>query len=234
MKIVDGKVVAENDEEVAALKAQIESEVAGLKSKNSELLGKLKEYDPLKGIDPNEYKTLKEQAAKIEEDRAIKAGEFDSVKKQIIDAHSKEKAAWDAERSTLKNAVTENVLKAQITDAITKADGSSLLLSHHVASKTKLDENYRPVVVDDSGNMRVKADGTPLAISDLIAEMKADVANFGGAFKSPAAGGAGSSSSAAGSGSVFANMNNTQLAMAMNNPLTKSAAEAFIKSKQAG
>ncbi len=69
MKIVDGKAVAETPEEEAALKALAEDHAAGLKNKNSELLGKLKELDKLKDIDPDEYKKLKTQAEKTEEEQ---------------------------------------------------------------------------------------------------------------------------------------------------------------------
>lgn len=191
MKLVDGKLVAEGDEETAALRAMVDGEVAGLKGKNSELLSKLSQFKQFDGIDPEKYRSMESAATKLEEERLLKAGEFDNLKKQLLDAHGKEKAALEAKIESLNKSVTENVLKAQITDAIAKADGSTLLLSPHVASRTKLDENYHPVVVDESGNVRVKADGTPMAIADLIAEMKTDVANYGGAFKASGANGSG-------------------------------------------
>ena len=195
MQIIDGKAVYTDATEEAAFKTLLDEGTSGLKGKNSELLGKLSQFKQFEGIDPEKYRTMEAQAAKIEEDRLLKAGEFDNVKKQIIEAHGKEKAALEAKIETLNKSVTENVLKAQITDAIAKADGSTLLLSPHVASRTKLDDNYHPVVVDDSGNVRVKADGTPMAIADLIAEMKIDVANFGGAFKASGANGSGQQAS---------------------------------------
>lgn len=192
MKIVDGKAVAETPEEEAALRATVETEVSGLKAKRDELLGKLKEFDPLKGIDPNEYKTLKEQAAKAEEERALKAGEFDSVKKQLVEAHAKEKAAWDTEKATLRQSLENNVLIASATQAIAAEKGSALLLMPHVRSRTKLDDAGNPVVVDDTGNVRIDAQGKPMSINALIAEMKADVATFGRAFDGSGIGGAGS------------------------------------------
>lgn len=191
MKVENGQAVFDSPEEEAAFKTLADAQVAGLKTKNSELLGKISQFKQFEGIDPAEYKTLKEQAAQAEEARALKAGEFDNLKKQLLDAHGKEKATLEAKIETLNKSVTENVLKAQITDAIAKADGSTLLLSPHVGRFTKLDENYRPVVTDESGNVRVKADGTPMAIADLIAEMKTDVANYGGAFKASGANGSG-------------------------------------------
>ena len=227
MKLVDGILVPEGDDEAAALKAAVNSEVAGLKAKNSELLGEITKLKPLKDIDVNEYKTLKEKAEQAEQERLLKAGEFDNLKKQLLDAHGKEKAALEAKIEALNKSVTENVLKAQITDAIAKADGSTLLLSPHVASRTKLDENYRPVVTDESGNVRVKADGTPMAIADLIAEMKTDVANYGGAFKASGANGSGQQQSNSTGGSDLSKLSLTELAQRQNEPAVKAYIETL-------
>lgn len=195
MKIVDGKAVAETPEEEAALKALAEDHAAGLKAKNSELLGKLKELDPLKSIDPEKYKALEAQAAKIEEERAMKAGEFESLKKQLLEAHAKEKQALESKIATLGKSLEENVLIATATQAIAAEKGVPTLLMPHVRSRTKLDDNGNPVVIDESGNVRVAADGKPLTITALIAEMKSDVNTFGRAFEASGATGAGSQSS---------------------------------------
>jgi len=191
MKVVDGKVVAETPEEEAALKGLVDAEVSGLKSKRDELLGKLKALDAHKDIDPAEYKTLKEQAAKAEEDRAMKAGEFENLKKQLIEAHAKEKKALEDKIATLSKSLEENVLIATATQAIAAEKGSTFLLMPHVKSRTKLDESGNPVVVDESGNVRIGSDGKPLGIAALIAEMKADVQTFGRAFEASGANGSG-------------------------------------------
>lgn len=209
MKIVDGKVVAETPEEEAALKGLVEEQVTGLKAKNTELLGKLKELDPLKGIDPNEYKILKEQQAKLEEDRLKAAGDFENLKKQLLDAHGKEKAALEAKIATLSKSLEENVLIATATQAIAAEKGVPTLLMPHVRSRTKLDDNGQPVVIDDSGNVRVGADGKPLSIAALVAEMKADVNTFGRAFEGSGASGAGSGGSS-GAGGQQKTMTRTQ------------------------
>lgn len=195
MKIVDGKAVAETPEEEAALKALAEDHAAGLKNKNSELLGKLKELDKLKDIDPDEYKKLKTQAEKAEEERAMKAGEFENLKKQLIEAHTKEKQALEAKLATLHKSLEENVLIATATQAIAAEKGVAALLMPHVRSRTKLDENGQAVVIDESGNVRVDAQGKPLPITALIAEMKSDVQTFGRAFEPSGASGSGSQGS---------------------------------------
>lgn len=212
MKIVDGKVVAETPEEEAALKGLVETEVSGLKAKRDELLGKLKALDAHKDIDPDEYKRLKEQATKAEEDRALKAGEFDNLKKQLIEAHTKEKQALEAKLTALHKSLEENVLIATATQAIAAEKGVPALLMPHVRSRTKLDDNGQPVVIDESGNVRVAADGKPLTITALIAEMKSDVNTFGRAFEPSGASGAGSQggSGAGGSGKQYEGMSPTE------------------------
>lgn len=211
MKIVDGKAVAETPEEEAALKALAEDHAAGLKNKNSELLGKLKELDKLKDIDPEEYRKLKTQAEKAEEERAMKAGEFENLKKQLIEAHTKEKQALEAKLATLHKSLEENVLIATATQAIAAEKGVAALLMPHVRSRTKLDENGQAVVIDESGNVRVAADGKPLPITALIAEMKADVQTFGRAFEPSGASGSGSQgSNANGTASKYEGMSPTE------------------------
>lgn len=195
MKIENGNVIPETDEEKAALSAFVDKEKSGLIAKRDELLGKLKELDKLKDIDPDEYRKLKTQAEKAEEERAMKAGEFENLKKQLIEAHQKEKQALEAKLATLHKSLEENVLIATATQAIAAEKGVAALLMPHVRSRTKLDDNGQAVVIDESGNVRVDAQGKPLPITALIAEMKADVNTFGRAFEASGASGAGSQGS---------------------------------------
>jgi hypothetical protein len=195
MKIENGNVIPETDEEKAALSAFVDKEKSGLIAKRDELLGKLKELDKLKDIDPDEYRKLKTQAEKTEEERAMKAGEFENLKKQLIEAHAKEKQAYEAKLATLHKSLEENVLIATATQAIAAEKGVAALLMPHVRSRTKLDDNGQAVVIDESGNVRVDAQGKPLPITALIAEMKSDVQTFGRAFEPSGASGAGSQSS---------------------------------------
>ena len=211
MKIENGNVIPETDEEKAALSAFVDKEKSGLIAKRDELLGKLKELDKLKDIDPDEYRKLKTQAEKTEEERAMKAGEFENLKKQLIEAHQKEKQALEAKLATLHKSLEENVLIATATQAIAAEKGVAALLMPHVRSRTKLDDNGQAVVIDESGNVRVDAQGKPLPITALIAEMKSDVQTFGRAFEPSGASGSGSQgSNAAGSTNKYEGMSPTE------------------------
>ena len=235
MKIVDGKVVAETDEEKAALGATLEADVSGLKSKNTELLGKLKELKKLEGVDPDEYQTLKQQAAAADAEKLKNAGNWEAREKQLLDAHKKELDLRDGKISILGKSLEENVLIATASQAISAEKGSVKLLMPHVRSQTRLDDNGNPVVVDDAGNVRIDSAGKPLTISALIAEMKADVSSFGQAFGPSGNSGSGSQgSNGGGGGSDYAKMTLTELTQAANNPMTATAASQFIQQKYGG
>ena len=210
MKVENGKPVFENDDEKAAFETLLNAETAGLKANRDALLEEAKKLKPLKDIDPAEYRTLKEQAAKAEEERAIKAGEFDNLKKQLLDAHNKEKAALEAKIAQLGKSLEENVLIATATQAIAAEKGSALLLMPHVRSRTKLDDNGNPVVVDETGNVRVGSDGKPLTIAQLVTEMKTDVSTFGRAFDASGQSGSGSQQSNGTGGTTIKTMTRTE------------------------
>ena len=204
MKIVDGKVVAETEEEKTALGATLEADATGLKSKNAELIGKLKELKKLEGIDADEYRTLKEQAAATEADRMKKSGEFDSLKTQLVTAHQKELETRTLRETSMKSALEQHLVDAEATRCIADAKGVPLLLLPHVKNRVRVEEEagkYVTKVIDPAtGAPRVKPDGSFLSITDLVAEMKADVATFGRAFEPSGSSGAGSQGSSGGSG----------------------------------
>ena len=202
MKIVDGKVVAETEEEKLALGATLEADVTGLKSKNAELIGKLKELKKLEGVDPDEYRTLKEQAAATEADRLKKSGEFDTLKQQLVTTHQKELEARTLRETGLKSALEQHLIDAEATRSIADAKGVPLLLLPHVKSRVRVEEEggkYVTKVIDlATGSPRVKSDGTFFGITDLVAEMKADVATFGRAFGPSGTSGSGSTGGSGG------------------------------------
>jgi len=201
MKIVDGKVVPETEEEKAALGATLEADVSGLKTKNAELLGKLKELKKLEGVDPDEYQTLKQQAAALEAERLKKSGEFDTLKTQLLTAHQKEIEARNQRETLLKSTLEQHLIDAEATRSIADAKGVPLLLLPHVKSRVRVEEDngkYVTKVLDTAGNYRVKSDGSLFGINDLVAEMKADVQTFGRAFEPSGASGSGATGSSGG------------------------------------
>ena len=205
MKIVDGNVIAETEEEKTALRAVIDEEKAGVLRKNAELIVKLKELKNLEGVELNEYQTLKQQAADAEANRLKKSGEFDTLKEQLVKAHQKEIETRTQREKLLTSSLEQHLIDAEATRSITDAKGSSLLLLPHVKSRVRVEEEggrYVTKVIDPAtGSPRMKSDGAFFGIADLVAEMKADVATFGRAFEPSGAAGSGATGSNGGGGS---------------------------------
>lgn len=197
MKVVDGKVVAETPEEEAALKGLVETEVSGLKAKRDELLGKLKALDAHKDVDPDEYKVLKAQAAQIEADKLKAAGNWDAREKALLEAHAKEKEQFalrsKADRAELEKFLVDTTALASINDH----DAYQKPMLTQIKNMTRVEDvNGRLVatVLDDSGNPRVKADGSYFSIPELVAELKT-IPDYMGLFKPSGQSGTGSQQS---------------------------------------
>lgn len=187
MKIENGKAVFENDEEKAAFDALLGGEVKGLKDKNTELLGKLKDFDRFKDIDPEEYAKLKKQATDAEEERQKKAGEFEEIRK-------KDRDAWEKEKASLRSSLEKEVLENQAMRTIVEAKGKTALLMPIVKNLAKIDESGELKITDENGNVR---DGVTL--KDLIGELKAND-DYKGAFDPVGMSGAGTQQSSGGGG----------------------------------
>lgn len=71
-------------DDVAGLKSALEKERKAARDAAARL-------KKLEGVDPDKYQELLTAQEKAEQDRAIKAGEFDSLKKQLLESNEKEK-----------------------------------------------------------------------------------------------------------------------------------------------
>ena len=232
----DGSAVNMDAPEVQeAIKLAVAAATANVVKKNAELLSELRPLKKLKDIDPDEYLTLKQQAAAAEAEKLKIAGNWEAREKQLMDAHKKELDIRDSKIATLGKSLEENVLIATASQAISAEKGVAKLLMPHVRSQTRLDDNGNPVVIDDAGNVRIDSAGKPLTISALIAEMKADVTTFGRAFEPSGSSGSGSRGSNGSNGaSDYSKMTLTELSMAANNPVTAAAANQFLQQKYGG
>lgn len=152
---------------------------AGLKAKNGELLGKVKSLsDKFGDLDPEAARAAMAKVAEMEEKRQRDAGEFDSLKGQLVKAHGEEKARLESQIKELNDALYDAHASATLTTAISDADGYPIALEHHLRPFVKVEKNgkgkYEAVVVDENGNRRIKGgDGSPMTIKDLVAEFKA-------------------------------------------------------------
>ncbi|WP_236233685.1 hypothetical protein [Pseudomonas tohonis] len=166
----------------ALIDAQVSAAVGGLKTKNSELLGKLKEQgDKLKtydGIDPDAVKTILQRFSDDEEARLIAAGKIDEV---LSKRTERMKSGYDRDLQAAREEATRHqsrtekfasrVLKGEVIGAATDAG------VHKFAMEDAMLAASRDFELDDEGNPIAKEgrfgkDGKPLTLKEWFAEMK--------------------------------------------------------------
>lgn len=168
--------------EEAKIAAAIEAAVGGLKTKNSELLGKLKAAgDQLKsfeGIDPEAVRGILSKFASDEEAQLIAKGDIDTVLAKRADrmkaGFEKDlKAAQDAaaNASSRTEKFASRVLKGEVVGAATEAG------VHKFAMEDAMLAAARDFELDDDGNPIAREgkygkDGKPLTLKEWFAEMK--------------------------------------------------------------
>lgn len=100
----------------------------------------------------------------------------------------------DAEIKGMSDALSKHLISDAATRALAEHKGSIDLLLPHVRSACKVVKNqngdYSVTVLDAQGDSRFNADGGPMGVPGLVAEMKT-LPTFARAFESEAAGGAG-------------------------------------------
>ncbi len=196
------------EDEVAAKLAELASERDAIKANRDEALTEakkakaaLKGYD---GVDPAEYKTLKDAAAEAERKKALAEGNLEVWKKQVTDAHAKEIQARDAREQKLLTALEKRKV-AKLTEELAKANALPEfmdLLTLKGATAVRLretDGDWEEYVGDDKGNQLVAdGNGSPMSIAQFVdKQLKAQ---YPGAFKGTGSSGGGASKSNAGGG----------------------------------
>lgn len=156
-----------NDDQAAAIQKAVDAAVSGLKTKNAELLGSLKEAkDTLKrfdGIDPEAVTSMIKRFADDEEAGLIKAGKVDEVLNK---------------RTERMRAEHEKAIKAEAERA-GKAEGKAAKLAERTLSATLKDAAVKagvhPTALDDialrgRGLWNLNDDGEAVALngSDVV------------------------------------------------------------------
>lgn len=178
----------------------IESQKAGVVTKNQELLDKLNEAK--KNVIPdnfdidgyNNYTQNKEQIEsdklKLEEDKLIATENWDKLKNDMNNSHEAaiKKLTKDNNviikglRSSLDSELIENVALKEIE----KVDGSQVLLMPHIKNNIQTFQDnagkYQTKVVDSIGKDRMNTEtGNPMTVGELVSEFQANE-QFAGAF----------------------------------------------------
>ncbi|KAB0509677.1 hypothetical protein [Pseudomonas moorei] len=162
--------------------AAVEAAVAGLKTKNSELLGSLKaakqDAARFEGIDPDAVRNILSKFASDEEAGLIAAGKIDEVldkrttrmKAGFEQETAKERTAREAAEARadkFSRRVLENGIRAEATAAGLHqyAIDDALL---RASATFKLDDEGNPVAVEDAFGK----DGKPLTLKEWFSDMK--------------------------------------------------------------
>lgn len=195
----DGKFVldAEGVEDVEGLRGN-RDEILREKKK---LEKKLAEYGELT---PEEAKTLKEFRESEAERKAREAGEFEKLKTQLVEKHTKELEKRDGLIAKRDKALDRYIRRSAAQQAIADNEGTDLLLPH-VLERLKLVEkgdDYDVIVTTEAGDPLVDSKGVQVSAKDFVAGLKTQD-KYKGGFKGTGASGSGAENRpAAGSGAA--------------------------------
>lgn len=190
----------------AALAERLAAETEGLKKNQQELLreakaakARLAAYD---GIDPEEFKRLKQAAEEAEHRKAAAEGDFSKLKEQMVQKHQAELGAKDKRVSKLESALNRRLTTDELRKALT---GKVLpeyaeLIVEHGAKFLKVqetDDDFDVVITDGKGNALVAdGKGSPMTL-DLFVEQTLK-AKYPGAFAGTGSSGGGATRSTGG------------------------------------
>lgn len=223
-----GFVPADKVENVDGLKSALRKERENVKEREK-ALAKLQETLG-EDFDPEEYKTLKQQRAEQEAQNAEKKGEWEKLRNQMTEGHTKELDKRKKREDHLVQTLTVERIDKEAAMVCNELKGNATLLMPHIRAKTKLIEEegaFHVRILDEQGNPRVNAEGKFLGIRDLVSEMRGqDV--FAGAFAGTgnSGGGASGNQGDGGGGGGGGKPPKTGLKRSTMNPVDK---VAFIK-----
>ena len=129
----------------------------------------LKNYD---GVDPAEYKALKDAAAKAEREKLASEGDFKALESQLKGLHQKEIEGKDAKIAKTQKALERRLVQAELTKAIAARKGEPDLLLPYAEKFVRVketDDDYEAFIVDASGNPRfADGKGTPMDFGAFV------------------------------------------------------------------
>lgn len=223
----------------ARIQQEVEKAVSGLKSKNSELLGKLKERDEqikkFDGIDPDAVRNILKRFADDEEAKLIADGKIDEVlnkrtermrgdfEKKLTDAQKQAQEAVERAKS-YEGKVLENSLMAAAAKVGVHQHAIEDVLFRGRAMFA-LDSNGQAVMLDDENKPVLGKDGkTPFSPGEWLEGMKEKAPHW---FPATASGGGAGGGGGGGGGGTKGNFGGSkeerQAAIAAKYPNLKSA-----------
>jgi hypothetical protein len=201
MDIEEIKALGIEDEELAGkLAAKFGETVSGLKQNQATLLqekkslaAKMAAFD---GVDPEEYRKLRERADELENKHLKDGGEFEKLREKMEKQWQEKLGGKDETINSLMNMVKSDRKSAAINEAVRKHEGVAALTRVLAASVQAVDKGGEIVlqVMADDGSPVIGDDGKPMSIDGYVELLKSDV-EYAGLFKSSGLSGGGSSHS---------------------------------------
>ncbi len=136
-----------------------------------------KQLDAVRGIDPEEYRTLKQQAEQAEVDRAKKAGEFDKLQQQLVTKHQVELKAEKDAREAAEKRLRQTTIGRAFADSVDLFGpaGKTIYLPADAerifGDRVQLLEDGTVAVTDATGDVILDSKtGKPMAFAAAMAE----------------------------------------------------------------
>lgn len=164
-----------------------------LNKANKEAMDRRKRLEQFDGVDPDEFKALKEQAEKLAQTEAEKKGQYEALLNQHTSKFNSDREKWTQREKQLFSTIENNLVDAQAASALAAEKGVVELLLPHVKRFVRVveeDGRFQAQVVDAQGNPRINDKHEPMTIHQLVQEMKSNTV-YGRAFEGTGASGGG-------------------------------------------
>ena len=151
-----------------AIAEYLKKEVTGLKSKNEELLGKLKDSkDSLKGVNER-LEALEGQKRQAEEDAITKEGDVEKLRAQLKQTHAGELQKVLDSKQELQSKLNSLIIDNGLTDALAKSGVEGPMLE---AARALIEKTHKSEIAEDNGKLYGTFDGK--AVKDFVTEWAA-------------------------------------------------------------
>jgi len=153
-------------DDLAGLKSALQKE----RAMRRELERQLKH---LGDINPEEYRKLQQQSQMLAEWEKRRAEEISSIKSE----YEAQLQRVQQEKEQLARSLRETEVTYALTEAFYQAGGKrdaalAKMLAKQLLSQVNYDQHGNLVVVDQSGSPRLRDDGKPMSLLDLMNEVK--------------------------------------------------------------
>lgn len=156
MDIKELKKALETDEGKELLNSLFEDERKALKSKNEDLLAKLKKRDNENEEFKARFEKLEKEKEDADEKAASKSGDIEKIKEQLTAKHQKEIEKLTGDIQKLNGQLQTHVVDGGLTAALVKAKVSPQLME---AAKALIKTNFKGEIGDADGKPFAKFDG---------------------------------------------------------------------------